>query len=406
MEIKIHSNLINVIRQTLELIFNQNKLADKEIPKALKNKQFGSKDRAFLAETMYDIVRWKLKYEFIAQQIFGDKIQYSNLVLISLLNRGFTVKNLEVLNINIEVIEKILTELQKEIADKSIEQSYLSSFYDYSLSILGNSWYELAKSLNKKAEVYIRINSNKISTEEFSTFLEKENISFKKINNLSFLSDEKINAFSILSKNNLVQSEFFKKQLFQFQDIGSQSISHFIHKLVKNKKNLKILDLCSGMGGKTLHLSELFDNKAIIVATEFDERRFQKLKENTKFIKNIQTIPFQEISNQKYDIVFVDAPCSGSGTFRRQPDLKYKMSESYILEKVTIQQELLEKSKALISKNGLILYATCSILPIENELQIEQFISKNQTYNVLEQHQLLPEKYNSDGFYMCALKQE
>lgn len=406
MEIKIHSNLINVIGQTLELIFNQNKLADKEIPKALKNKQFGSKDRAFLAETMYDIVRWKLKYEFIAQQIFGDKIQFSNLVLISLLNRGFTVKNLEVLNIRIEVIEKILIELQKEIVNKSIEQSYLSSFYDYSLSTLGYNWYELAKSLNKKAEVYIRINTNKISSEKFTTFLDKENITVQKINNLSFLSDEIFNAFSILTKNNLVQSEFFKKQFFQFQDIGSQSIGHFIHTLAKNKKNLKILDLCAGLGGKTLHLSELFGNKATIVATEFDERRFQKLKENTKFIKNIQTVPFQEISNQKYDVVFIDAPCSGSGTFRRQPDLKYKMSESYILEKVAIQQELLKKSKALISKNGLIIYATCSILPIENELQIEQFINKNQSYKVLEQHQLLPEQYNSDGFYMCALKQE
>ncbi|HNC64539.1 MAG TPA: hypothetical protein PK075_07835, partial [Chitinophagales bacterium] len=83
MEIKIHSNLINVIRQTLELIFNQNKIADKEIPKALKNKQYGSKDRAFLAETMYDIVRWKLKYDFIAQQIFKTEVQIANLVLIS-----------------------------------------------------------------------------------------------------------------------------------------------------------------------------------------------------------------------------------------------------------------------------------------------------------------------------------
>lgn len=406
MEIKIHSNLINTIEHTLELIFNQNKLADKEIPKALKNKQFGSKDRAFLSETMYDIVRWKLKYDFIAQQIFKTEVQIANLVLISLLNRGYTIKNLEILNVRIEVIEIILKVLQKEISNKSIEQSYVTSFYDYMLSILGKEWHNLAKSLNKKAEVYIRINSNKISTVDFSAFLEKENINYQKIENLSFLSDEKFNAFSIHSKNNLAQSEYFKKQYFQFQDIGSQSIGHFIHALLKNKKNLKILDMCAGLGGKTLHLSELFGINAKIFATEFDDKRYHFLKENTKHFKNIITIPFEEIDKQQYDMVFIDAPCSGSGTFRRQADLKYRINESYILEKVAIQQELLEKSKSLISKNGLIIYATCSILPIENELQIEQFISKNQSYNVLEQHLLFPEIYNSDAFFMCAIKKE
>jgi len=404
MEVKIHRSLLSVIEQTLQLVFYQNKLADKEIPKALKHKQFGSRDRAFLAETMYDIVRWKLKYEYYAKQFFSRKIKVPDLVLISLLNRKIQVKNIEIFDIENHQLEKINIILDTPILEKNIEQSYSSSFYDYCLNGIGQQWNSLAKTLNEKAVAYIKINSNKITTEAFSTILQEERIKHHVIKNVALLPEEKFNTIAIFSKNNLMQSDYYKKKYFRFQDIGSQYIGHFIHTIIKTRKQVKILDMCAGVGGKTLHLSELIGNNGKIYSSEIDDIRYNLLRKNTEYSKNITCIPFKEINKQQYDIVFIDAPCSGSGTFRRQPDLKYKIDKDYIQSKVKIQQELLEKSTSLIAPNGIIVYVTCSILPVENELQIQQFLNHNITFQVIHQQQILPEMLNSDGFFLCALK--
>lgn len=161
--------------------------------------------------------------------------------------------------------------------------------------------------------------------------------------------------------------------------------------------------MCAGLGGKTMHLADLFKNKATIYATEFDDKRYHILKNNLKDLQNCQCIPFQSINDFQYDIILIDAPCSGSGTIKRQPDLKYRITEIYILEKINIQAELLEKSKMMLNKNGVLIYATCSVLPAENEQQIQKFLLQNKDYNVQAQHTLSPIQYNSDGFYMCAI---
>lgn len=405
MEIKIHKNLLNVIEQTLKLIFLENKLADKEIPKALKNKQFGSKDRAFLATTMYDIVRWKLRYKYYTEQFFNTKNNITDLVLVSLLSREINIKNIDIFGISNHQIEQLKAIISTTILEKNIKESYSSSLYDFALKQIGENWNNIAESLNKKAITYIRINPNKITIKAFSEILLQEKIEHQIITNISLLPNENFNTIAIFSKNNLMQSDYFKKDYFQFQDIGSQYIGHFIHNLIKDNNSLKLLDICAGVGGKTLHLAELFRDYKIY-SSEIDDKRFNILEKNTKQVKNVTSIPFKEINQQQYDVVFIDAPCSGTGTFKRQPDLKYRIDENYILSKVVIQQELLERAKSLIAPNGIIVYATCSILPIENELQIQEFIKNNITFKVLDQQQLLPAMLNSDGFFMCALKRK
>ena len=103
------------------------------------------------------------------------------------------------------------------------------------------------------------------------------------------------------------------------------------------------------------------------------------------------------------DFILIDAPCSGSGTLKRQADLKYKITKEKIEEYTAIQASLLHEYKKLIHKNGKIIYATCSILPQENEEQIQDFLKNNSGFKLVKAQQLLPTNYDGDGFYMAEL---
>jgi 16S rRNA (cytosine967-C5)-methyltransferase len=279
----------------------------------------------------------------------------------------------------------------------------------------------LAAALNKKPNVFIRINTLKWSIvnekntiEDFIDLLKKENVEAR-----CFTSFNMTNCIQILSKNNLKNSDLYKQGLFEFQDIGSQAIGDFLLDAIENKSTLneiKILDLCAGAGGKTLHLSALLNNKGKIYATDYKAARLKNLHQRAEQAgcKNIEIIDFKEAKKLKnIDVVLIDAPCSGTGTFKRQADLKYKITQEKIKEYQTIQASLLNEYKSVIHKNGKIIYATCSILPQENELQIQVFLNtnnvgdaslKHQHWQLVKSQQLLPTEYDGDGFFMAELK--
>jgi len=401
-EIKLHQPIIDTVIVCLKSIFEDNKVSDKEVATHLKqNKNFGSRDRSLIAETVYDIVRWKLKYEFIVGKL--ELTSYKSLLLVSFLNRNYVIKNIEILGVDLNDIVRLTDILQQTIADKSIEQSYPINFYNFCEEKLGEKWYPLAVSLNNKPSVFIRVNSLQTSVTKFASLLETENISFK------IMED---NCIEILSKNNLKNSELYRQGLFEFQDIGSQAIGHFLFDAIEDKTKLDkitVLDLCAGAGGKTLHLSALLNNKGKIYATDYKAARLKNLQQRTEQAgcKNIEIIEFSEAKKLKnIDFILIDAPCSGTGTFKRQADLKYKVTQEKIKEYQAIQASLLNEYKNVIHKNGKIIYATCSILPLENELQVQNFIDNNSSFKVNKSQQLLPTKYDGDGFFMAALSHQ
>jgi len=401
-EIKLHQPIIDTVIVCLKSIFEDNKVADKEVATHLKqNKNFGSRDRSLIAETVYDIVRWKLKYEFIVGKL--ELTSYKSLLLVSFLNRNYVIKNIEILGVDLNDIVRLTDILQQTIADKSIEQSYPTNFYNFCEEKLGEKWHPLAVSLNNKPSVFIRVNSLQTSIAKLAALLETENISFK------IMED---NCIEILSKNNLKNSELYRQGLFEFQDIGSQAIGHFLFDAIEDKTKLDkitVLDLCAGAGGKTLHLSALLNNKGKIYATDYKAARLKNLQQRAEQAgcKNIEIIEFSEAKKLKnIDFILIDAPCSGTGTFKRQADLKYKVTQEKIKEYQAIQASLLNEYKNVIHKNGKIIYATCSILPQENELQVQNFIDNNSSFKINKSQQLLPTKYGGDGFFMVALSHQ
>ncbi len=167
--------------------------------------------------------------------------------------------------------------------------------------------------------------------------------------------------------------------------------------------------MCAGAGGKTLHLSALLENEGKIYATDYKASRLKILQQRAEQAgcKNIKIIGFKEAKQVKnLDFILIDAPCSGTGTFKRQADLKYKITPEKIQEYQAIQASLLQEYKNLLSRNGKIIYATCSILPQENEWQIQSFLNNNPEFKLEKSQQLLPTEYDGDGFYMALLERK
>lgn len=402
-EIKIHASILQTIIACLKSIFEEQKVADKEVGFILKqNKNFGARDRSMIAESVYDIVRWKLKYSHQLGVYHPAYTKYAHLVLMSLLNRKYKIKNPEIFEVTEKEIQELENVITLPVSENHITQSYPEAFYNFCLEHIGEQWHAIAVALNNKPTIYIRVNTLKTTTADFIDLLKKEAIDYE--------PTQLENCIKILSKNNLKNSIYYKQGLFEFQDIGSQTIGLFLMNAIQNIKQIHpitILDLCAGAGGKTLQISALLKNNGKIYATDYQASRVKNLalRAQQAGCKNIEIIDFNEAKKLKnIDCILIDAPCSGTGTFKRQADLKYKINSEKVNEYSAIQRSLLQEYKNCLHKNGKIIYATCSILPQENEQTIQFFLEQNTTFSIEKTQQLLPTTYDGDGFFMACLK--
>ena len=315
--IKLHKPLLEIVKNGLHEIFNNGIYADKEVQKILmNNKQFGSRDRSFIAETIYDIVRWKRNYEQLMVNRKWSIGNWNNYILISLLNRKKEIVNPEIFDCEFDISkpENWLINFDGRI---SFPEWLDKKCFDE----IGEDWNSIATALNIPAKTFIRVNTLKITPQNLLELLLKENIDAK-ITNPTALEKTGFsfkNCIEISSKNNLKNSTFYKSGFFEFQDLGSQLIGEFCDL----KSNQTVLDLCAGAGGKSLHLSAILQNKGKIYATDFKPERTKTLvnRANNAGCKNIEIISFEKAMFLKnLDVVLIDAPCSGIGTIKRNPE--------------------------------------------------------------------------------------
>ncbi|HNL84332.1 MAG TPA: RsmB/NOP family class I SAM-dependent RNA methyltransferase [Chitinophagales bacterium] len=409
--IKIHAPLFTALEESLHAIFEQGVYADKEVARALKaNRNWGSRDRSFFAETVYDIVRWKRKYAFQLEQsaIQDPKNNVQALIGISLLNRNYAIQNPERTRLTSADIDLLKKQLLMPIAQPAIATSYPVELYNYCEQALGNTWHAIAEQLNTQAKVYLRVNTLKSTKKKISEILEKENIAFRDDCQTVFSPYLLEDSLEIITKNKLKNSTHYTNGYFEFQDIGSQLISVFALQNIPDFSNFTLLDMCAGAGGKTLHLSTLMKNKGKIIATDFNEKRLVQLQKRIQHAgcKNVEITDFSALQNMtnRFDFILIDAPCSGLGTLKRSPDIKWKLSIRDIENYCNIQQKLLHDASTLLNKNGTMLYATCSILPQENENQIQRFLENKTAFKLAAEIKTNPAHYPSDGFYMAKLQ--
>ncbi len=395
----IHRNLLIGIHDALqETFFEDKKYADKVIERLLKaNKKWGSQDRAVVSEIFYNIIRWRKRLEYY----IGEGAKPNNiyrLILAYLLWSNTEYKRFDEFS-GLKIAD-ILTKIKKEtFPTKAIEHSVPEWLVEILEQELGSVWEREVIALNEQASTILRANTLKISPKSLVDELACENISAFTINGYP-------DAVQLEEKKNVFLTSAFKDGFFEVQDASSQKIGRFL----EVAEGQRVVDACAGAGGKTLHLSALMKNKGQIIALDIFEWKLAELKRRAKRAgaHNIETRLISDNKvikrlHEKADRLLIDAPCSGLGVLKRNPDSKWKIDTEFIDRIKVEQQKILQDYSKMLKKGGKMIYATCSILPSENNIQVEKFLSNNPDFRLIKDEKIMPSQ-GYDGFYMALIE--
>ena len=280
------------------------------------------------------------------------------------------------------------------IREDPVKYSY-PDFLDKSLKrSLGKDFSKIMELFLKRASVFVRANKIKISTKDLTSKLKAEGFEIEsQIKNRDAL--KVLNA-----SNKLKLSEHFLEGLFEFQDLGSQQV---VNNIVV-KEGMSILDFCAGGGGKSLALASHFSNNIELYAYDLNSSRLKPCKIRAeRACAKIKFLDDRMLFGKAFDAVIVDAPCSGSGTWRRDPFAKWNLSLSEINKLSEIQYSILNQAASYVNKSGLIFYITCSLLDEENGEVISRFLKNNNDYYLQREHFISPLE-GGDGFFLSILK--
>ncbi len=403
---RLYRNLVFATVDALGEIFNEGEYADKVIAKTLKrDKRWGSRDRSFIAETTYDIVRWKRLYAEIAEV----KAPYSRENLFRLFAVWATLRGIEIPS-DWKQIEPVPT---RRIKGKFDELSQIRKFREsvpdwldeLGVKELGEEvWEKEIHALNEQAPVILRTNTLKTTKEKLQQELQKEGIETE------FLKGYP-DALQLLERTNVFKTEAFKNGLFEVQDASSQLVAEFL----EVKPGMRVVDTCAGAGGKSLHLAALMENKGQLIATDIYANKLKELKRRARRAgaHNIEprAIDSTKVVKKLYntaDRVLIDAPCSGLGVLSRNPDAKWKLQPEFIETIKQTQEEILKQYSKMVKDGGKMVYATCSILPSENEEQVKKFLSSEEgkNFSLAKEQKILSSETGFDGFYMALLEKK
>jgi len=401
--LRLHRNLVYTVIDSIRDIFNEGVYADKAVEKALKrDKRWGSRDRKFVAETIYEIVRWKRLYAEIAEV----KEPFDRNNLWRLFSVWCVLKGIALPDWN-----QIEPTPSRRIKGKFDELSKIRKFREsipdwideVAVSELGEElWTKELAALNKQAEVILRTNTLNTTKEALQKELQDESIFTEFIPNHS-------DALRLVERANVFRTEVFKKGYFEVQDASSQLVAEYLDVA----PGMKVIDTCAGAGGKTLHLASFMKNKGQIIAMDIYESKLKKLKIRARRNKvhNIDTRvidstkPIKKLYN-KADRVLIDAPCSGIGVLRRNPDSKWKLQPEFLDNIKKVQQDILQKYSKMVKSGGKLVYATCSVLPSENQNQITEFLASEsgKDFKLIKDNKVFAHTSGFDGFYMALLE--
>lgn len=276
--------------------------------------------------------------------------------------------------------------------------------------VFGEKLYVAMEALNQEAPVDLRVNTLKATREEVVWQLNKMGMQCE-------LTPYSSLGIRLAKRSPIMTTKLYQDGLFEIQDEGSQMLAAMVHAQAGDK----VIDFCAGAGGKTLAIAAAMQNKGRILALDVNEVRLSQMKKRltradvhnvTTHVLSSEADTFLKRHRESADWVLVDAPCSGSGTWRRNPDIKWRMSEHDLAEVVEKQMRILENAAKLVKVGGKLVYATCSIFYDENERQIEQFCRIHpefQLYGDVSSGQqsylrMYPHQHDTDGFFGAVLE--
>ncbi|MBN3520825.1 RsmB/NOP family class I SAM-dependent RNA methyltransferase [Algoriphagus lutimaris] len=391
---KLHNNTIRGVHSALAAIFEEGQYADKVIERTLKsNPKWGARDRSFIAETTYEMVRWWRLINYLSPSnnpydLFGTYW----------LMQGHSLPPWE-------EFQKIQPEKLKGKYDKLEDPALIESIPDWLEELgqkeLGDKWEAEIHSLNQEADVVLRVNTLKTTREKLKNILAESNIQTHIIKGYK-------DALILDERQNVFRHPAFKEGLFEVQDGSSQLVADSL----AVEPGMRVIDACAGAGGKSLHLAALMENKGKILSMDVEEWKLQQTKLRArrdgvsiierKVIEGSKTI---KRLKESADRLLLDVPCSGLGVLKRNPDTKWKLSPESIEKVKQTQQEILQSYPSMLKPGGQMVYATCSILPSENQEQVQKFLNSEagKNFELIEDHKVLSHESGFDGFYIARL---
>jgi 16S rRNA (cytosine967-C5)-methyltransferase len=300
---------------------------------------------------------------------------------------------------------------------EAIRLSVPDWLYALGAAEIGARWSSILAALNQPAPLFLRVNTLRTEPAALITALADEGIAAKAIAGQSC-------ALVVTGRRDVFRTKPFREGWFEVQDVHSQRIAPFL----QVEPGLRVVDACAGSGGKSLHLAALMRNKGRIVALDTAEWKLVELRRRAARagVDNLEAHCLGESAPAKTgasppvrrpvtparllkrflgtaDRVLVDVPCSGLGVLRRNPDAKWKLGTEELARLRTLQAQLLRDYSALTKPGGKLVYATCSVLPSENELQVRAFLDAHPAWRLEEELRLDPQPGGGDGFYAARM---
>ena len=402
---RLHRNLVYTTIDALNAIFNEGEYADKVVARSLKkDKRWGSSDRKFVAETIYEIVRWKRLYSEIAEvrEPF-DRDNLWRIFAVWAVLRGYPIPDWRQLDGTPE--RKIKGRFDELSKIRTFKESIPDWMDELGVKELGEKvWAKEITAQNQPAKVILRVNTLKTTKEKLKAILMDLNIETE------YLKDQP-DALVLKERANVFLTDAFKQGFFEVQDANSQLVAAFLDV----KPGMRVVDTCAGAGGKTLHIASLMENKGQLIAMDLYESKLKQLKlrakRNSAFNIEYRIIDSTKVIkklHEKADRVLIDAPCSGLGVLKRNPDAKWKLQPEFIDNIRKVQAEVLENYSKIVKPGGKLVYATCSILPSENQEQVQRFLTTEigKQFQFIEDRKILASESGFDGFYMALLERK
>lgn len=299
---------------------------------------------------------------------------------------------------------------------------------------------KIVEAFNLPEIITARVMTQKISAENLVQKLADENIKAEKFDDVSII---------IKDSEKLLSSKAFHEGLFYIQDLSSMMVEREFLKLFSDSQDsfkfqnvnlesvikedlytatketsmendsggycgrkIKLLDLCSAPGGKSIDFSDTFGERIEIDSCDISEKKTKKVKENIdKFsfsninIKVNDAEKFNQNFENSFDIVLCDVPCSGLGTCSHRPEIKYRQSEAGFCDLRRIQKNIIENASKYVHKDGFLIYSTCTLIKEENDEIVEKFLSEHSAFKCIEQKTIFPDELH-DGFFIAILKRQ
>jgi 16S rRNA (cytosine967-C5)-methyltransferase len=405
-----------------------------------QRKYLGSHDRRFLSDALFGIIRHRRLLEALLEEYILEheeaapldtsRVRYLPLALIYALTTpeehphipwylSFWKSYFPKINPQ-DFLDWIHEHLSLDFLPEGeiVRLGVRYSFQDWMVSAwsreLPSETESLLRALNSPAATTLRVNTLRVTREGCRQRLESEGIS-------TACAQYSPSGLVAAKRFSARSSPAFKEGWFELQDEGSQLLS-----LIPGvKPGSRVVDACAGAGGKSLHLAELMRNEGEILAADVDPRRLEELRERAKRagVAIIRTalrrdIRWEEMSAHA-DLVLVDAPCSGTGTIRRNPGLKWSVAEETVKQYAARQLDILESSSGAVKAGGMLAYATCSLFREENEDVVGEFLRRNPGFRTAGAGasgfdtsplgiqppfmSFYPHRYGGDGYFLALL---